>query len=101
MIRQLREEFDGKGEVKGYRFRQAEKGDNYYIYEVTDTENPGRVHYEVFRRVTNELYQVESYPTSKAFGNWAWTAQSLEHARDIVRRKLAPKDAGCEICPTC
>ena len=62
-MKQLQENFDGRGEVKGFKFKQEMKP-----------------HYEVFQRRINTLYDCESYPSSKAFGIWAKSVVSKEKA---------------------
>ena len=84
-MKELRTEFEGKGEVRGYHFRQVVKDDNYYIYEVTDNDAPDRKHYELFQRKVNKQYNVESYPGSPSFGLWAWTYPDLASAIDGVK----------------
>lgn len=69
--------FQGRGEVKGYTFTQISKTDKAFIYEVSSGNSK---HYEVFLKKINTLYKCESYPTSKAFGLWAWTKMTLEAA---------------------
>ena len=66
----LENEFIGKGEVKGFKFKQVHKSNTAYIYEV----NSGcSIYYEVFRRVVNTKYKKEVYPLAKHFSIWAWT----------------------------
>jgi len=69
--------FFGRGEVSGYKFTQISKTDKAFIYEVS---SGGSKHYEVFKRFVNKRFACESYPTSKAFGIWAWTCMTLEAA---------------------
>jgi hypothetical protein len=40
----------------------------------------GRIHYEVFKRKENTLYDCISYPTDKAFGKWAFTCMTRDSA---------------------
>lgn len=56
-MRELLIEFIGKGEVKGFHFRQLDKTEKGYLYEVV-TESG--THYEVFERRVNELSQIPS-----------------------------------------
>lgn len=72
-------QFQGRGEVKGYIFTQTYKTDRAFIYEVYSDDS---IHYEVFKRLLNKRFACESYPTSKAFGIWAWTCMTLEDALD-------------------
>ncbi len=77
-IKELPLEFDGKGEVKGYRFRQLHKSGKAYMYEKTCDE--GDTSYEVFKRKTNRRFQSVSYPKSNSFGIWAWDIRNYERA---------------------
>ncbi len=70
-FKQLPEHFSGKGEVKGYEFSLLSKTKQGFCYEVGS--NGTITHYEVFRLKINKRFNCESYPTSKAFGIWAWT----------------------------
>ena len=88
-MRNLATQFDGIGEVNGYRFNQVEASENGYIYSVTCKET-GKVHYEVFKKKANRRFNVVSYPTSKSFGLWAWTCMDLEKAQ--ARLKNFEKD---------
>ena len=76
-IKELRKEFIGIGEVKGYQFAQIYKTSRAFIYEVSYGDSK---HYEVFKRCLNRRYGCVSYPTSKGFGIWAWTYNKLEIA---------------------
>ena len=76
-MRQLKKEFDGRGQVKGFRFTQIKKESYGYIYEVG---NNGSKHYEVFKHIENTQFDCVSYPTNKAFGIWAWTYFNLDDA---------------------
>ena len=85
--------FDGRGETKGFKFKQLKKSLYGYIYEVKSAKNP---HYEVFRKKTfavcldfkNRVYSDTEikvgYPKKNAFGKTAWTAMSLERANKIL-----------------
>jgi len=74
----LEKEFSGKGEVKGFKFKQVQKSNVAYIYEVNSGSS---IYYEVFRRVVNNKYQKEVYPMAKHFSIWAWTHMSYENAK--------------------
>jgi hypothetical protein len=80
-MKELKEYFTGRGQVKGYIFNQIKRTDYAYLYEVLQD---GRIHYEVFKRKENTLYDCVSYPTDKAFGVWAFTCMT----RDSAFRKL-------------
>jgi hypothetical protein len=76
-MEELKEYFVGIGEVKGHIFNQVLKSDFAYIYEV----NTGtKKYYEVFKKSIN--FDRISYPSSKAFGKYAWTCGTLEIAKE-------------------
>lgn len=77
-IKPLPKQFPGRGEVKGYNFRQICMTDRGFLYEVSS--NDIIPHYEVFKRKINKRFNCESYPTSKSFGYWAWTYRKKEMA---------------------
>ena len=70
-MKELSKEFDGRGEVSGYKFRQLFQNNNGFLYEVSDKGSDG-IHYEVFRRKENTQFGCVSYPKSNSFGVWAW-----------------------------
>lgn len=74
-MKELEENFIGRGEVKGFIFTQIKKSDYAYVYKV---DNGYSVTYEVFFRKENTQFNCISYPSSKAFGIWAWSC--TEHA---------------------
>ena len=74
----LEKEFIGRGEVRGLEFKQVQKSNTAYIYEVNSGCN---IYYEVFSRVVNNKYQKEVYPMAKHFSIWAWTVMSYEDAK--------------------
>ncbi len=76
-IKVLKNSFFGKGEVGGYKFTQVRKTDKALLYKVSSGDSK---HYEVFKSRINTRFACESYPTSKAFGIWAWTCMTLEAA---------------------
>ena len=78
-MRELKEYFVGVGQVKGYVFNQIKRTEHAFLYEVSEN---GLIHYEVFKRKENTMYDCISYPTDKAFGLWAWTCGTLERAED-------------------
>lgn len=78
---ELKTNFIGKGEVKGFEFTQLKKTDYGYIYAVNTGE---RVHFEVFKHKENTRYNCVSYPKTKAFGVWAWATDTFEHACEIL-----------------
>jgi hypothetical protein len=77
-MKPLEKEFIGTGEVKGFKFTQITAAKHGFIYEV-DTGD--RKYYEVFEKRVNRRYANISYPTSKAFGIWAWTCSTITKAR--------------------
>lgn len=87
-LKELPLEFLGRAETKtNFLYKQLEKSDNAYLYEVTDSF--GNLHYEAFERkeAHNDswgLHQV-SYPSGNAFGVWAWTTRSKKRAYEIFK----------------
>ena len=85
-IKELPLEFQGRGEVKFYSFRQVKRSNLVYLYEVLSPN--GQRHYEVFKAKVNALYGNISYPSSKQFGISAWTckteAKALERFANII-----------------
>lgn len=82
-MRQLKTDFIGKGEVKGFEFTQLKKTDYGYIYAVNNGEN---VYFEVFKYKENDKYDCVLYPKTKdfAFGAWAFATSTFEHACEIL-----------------
>jgi hypothetical protein len=82
--------FIGRGEVKGFEFCHVEQSEFGLLYEVKDGN---RIYYEVFRKKssppTHESYQ---YPTSKAFGIWAWTYKTLGEAKQRMALSYTTKE---------
>lgn len=78
-MRELKENFIGTGQVKGFKFTQLEKSCNAYLYQITIDNT---IHYEVFHRKENNRFNCVSYPSNKAFGLWAWTYKNLQTAKD-------------------
>jgi hypothetical protein len=76
-IKQLELNFTGKGEVRGFKFTQLRQTVSAYLYEVNTGDSK---YYEVFKKKINKRYDCISYPTSKAFGIWAWTYPNLNSA---------------------
>ena len=74
----LEKEFTGKGEVRGFEFKQVQKSNTAYVYEVNSGTT---IYYEVFRRVVNTKRQKEVYPLAKHFSIWAWTQMNYESAK--------------------
>lgn len=61
-----------------YQFTQINRTDRAYLYEVRI--DGVLSHYEVFKRKINKRFRCESYPTTKAFGIWAWIYTCLGKA---------------------
>lgn len=78
-MKELNIEFDGRGEVRGFKFKQLLSNGIAYLYEVTQPLT-SKKHYEVFLRKENTRYDCISYPNSKHFGKWAWSYNSYEEA---------------------
>lgn len=95
-IQKLEKEFIGRGEVKGFQFKQLCETDKYYIYSVVIpySKTP---YYEVFKKeisplcvdFQNRIYSdkdfVEVYPKSNKFGVSAWTYYNYERAFDKIK----------------
>jgi hypothetical protein len=79
-MKELEEEFTGRGQVRGFMFTQIKKNEHAYLYKV---ETDGQVHYEIFYRKENSYYKCISYPSNKAFGIWAWTKKDLTESVDL------------------
>jgi hypothetical protein len=74
-LKELPINFMGRGEVRGFEFRQIAKSAQGYLYQVTQPGVPP--HFEIFRRVENIRFGRISYPGSNSFGVWSWTAKDL------------------------
>lgn len=89
-IQPLEKEFEGTGDVKGFKFRQIEEREEGFIYRIDDD------HYEVFKReitakcidfqkkIFSETDFKVKYPKTNDFGKWAHTTKSLEKAYEIL-----------------
>jgi len=73
------QKFVGRGEVKGFKFTQLIKTNKAFLYKV---DSGNSIYFEVFKMKLNKRCENISYPTSKAFGIWAWTYMTLELAID-------------------
>lgn len=91
-MKQLKKEFTGTGEVKGFEFKQIKASPYAYIYEVTNkdfndkiSDNPKHwhKHYEVFEHQEYKRFDMVMYPRSNAFGKWAKTTRSLDKANEL------------------
>lgn len=80
-MKELQQQFKGRGEVKGYTFTQIRVTDKGFIYS---KELNGSLSYEVFKRKENKRFDCISYPTSNSFGVWALDCKTLERAEEIL-----------------
>ena len=76
-MKPLKKQFIGRGEVKGFKFTQITCTNRAFLYEINTGDT---LYYEVFKRRINKRFDIESYPSSKSFGIWAWTYSDLERA---------------------
>jgi hypothetical protein len=92
---ELKNEFKGRGSVKGFTFKQISKvnGDPMrYVYEVNTGSS---IHYEYFNRkevknvINFKTYETDgykvAYPSDEAFGKWAWTTKNRDDAFYFAR----------------
>ena len=68
--------------MKGYVFNQISQTKYGFLYEVKGKDT---IHYEIFKRKENAMYDCISYPSNKAFGVWAWTTPILERAETLLK----------------
>ena len=78
----LSKQFIGKGEVKGFSFKQLFFENGVYLYEVS---NEGQVWYEVFEHRINTQFGNVIYPSSKVFGVWAYSTVDFNRAKSIMK----------------
>jgi hypothetical protein len=95
---ELKKEFEGSGDVKGFKFNRFLLTEHAIMYEVNTSE--GKVHYEVFKRkftpvcidFEKRIYSAdvlkEIYPKSKDFGVWAWCITDREKAVEKYNKLL-------------
>jgi hypothetical protein len=76
-IKQIPTEFIGRGEVRGFKYSKLDSPNGGFIYAV---DNNGTKYYEYFLERINKQFNNVSYPSSKAFGVWAWWTDSYEDA---------------------
>jgi len=81
-MKEIQKLIQGRGEVKGYTFKQIEANEHGYIYEVIGGAKP---RWEVFKRKENTQFNCVSYPSSKAFGLWATQTFDLSKAMYILK----------------
>lgn len=82
-LKELPLEFVGRGEAKGFKFKQLQKSDSAYLYQINLPYGSRGPHYEVFKRVVNNRFNQVSYPTARHFGAWAWTTSNQKKAEAI------------------
>lgn len=94
-MKQLELEFIGKGQVKGFKFKQIANNGLAYIYEVTDDCG---IHYEVFEHkevdATTAILGGVSvtydarvlYPKESAFGVWAKCVRDYSKALGLYEQ---------------
>lgn len=94
IVDRLRQNFIGKGEVKGFAFNEVFADGDYRIYYV----NGDNYHYEVFKvkitplcidfenRLYSETHFKEVYPKSKDFGVTAWNAKNYDSAMERIKK---------------
>lgn len=80
-IKNLPNQFIGKGEVKDFLFTKIKESEKAFLFEV-DSGCLNK-HFEVFRKRFKTNSVRFCYPTSKGFGDWAWCPCSLERAFEI------------------
>lgn len=78
MIKELKKDFTGIGEVRDFNFKQLKKTKKGYIYQVNFSNEC--LWYEVFARKINDRYNTVTYPKSGSFGRYAWTYNAYEDA---------------------
>ena len=101
-MKELELEFEGTGEVKNTLFKQLDKSELGYFYELTDlTDNEKR--YEVFEKVEQKesesvfngvavKYEAKiKYPKSNDFGKFAWCFTNYDRAKEKFNN-LQPKN---------
>ena len=76
-MKELDEEFIGRGEMRGFKFKQLEATNKAYLYKV---DMNGAIYYEAFKRRENTRFGCVSYPTGEAFGVWAKTTKDYNKA---------------------
>lgn len=94
VVKELEKEFLGRGEVRGFSFKQLHKNDTGYMYKVNTPFLT--CHYEVFQRKINRRYNCVSYPQSASFGISAWTYFTLELAMEKYNELERNKSCGAE-----
>jgi len=81
VFKDLKTNFTGVGQVRGYKLTQISKTNSGFVYEV---DTGATIYYEVFKKRLNQRFSCISYPTDKAFGIWSWTTPDLKRAFEIL-----------------
>ena len=76
-MKELETEFEGRGEIRNFHFKQLMKSGRAYMYE---KNFEGSISYEVFERRENKQFNCISYPGSNSFGLWAWDYREYNKA---------------------
>lgn len=79
-LKLLPKEFEGRGEVKGWRFKQIMSNSNAYLYERSHPDCTDVFYYEVFIRKVFKPENREMYPKGESFAKWAWCFRNIEDA---------------------
>ena len=83
-IKKLRKEFIGRGEVKGFVFKQIYEHEKFYVYEVNcDPELTNKTYYELIKRMV--MHGHEYYPGSATFGMFGWYYPTIEDTINGVK----------------
>ena len=98
----LPKEFQGKGQMRGYQFKQIHREQDFCIYEVSRKKTK---FYELIKpRIAGKILDVsvrpyleckeigkEHYPKANQFGKNAWTLSTREKAFKKLNEKLGSK----------
>jgi len=82
VVKELKKEFIGRGEVKDFLFRQLNVTERGFLYLVSHNDTK---YYEVFKKRINKRFATYSYPSSNSFGIWAWTYKSYDQAFEKLK----------------
>lgn len=81
-MKQLKKDFIGRGQVRGFKFSQIKKSEYAYLYKVDTGDS---ILYEIFEHKENTHFNNVSYPSNKAFGLWAYTTSDYNRAIDLFQ----------------
>lgn len=84
-MKELHKNITGKGVVKGFLFSQIQQSETAYLYKVNSGTS---TYYEVFEKTQRTNSKQHCFPTSKAFGIWAWTFSTIEKAEEKFNELL-------------